>query len=142
MEAFIKSLGKNILQYSLKGLTGSVPMGGASELIGRLGFHLAGVSGLEALSMLADLNGIIGMGGRIPSARTGIDYIPRDNLIVRTHEGEAVITKEENRQRLSGRGGGNTYHFNLYATVADKKTMNEFAEQIYPRLEKLRAWGH
>ena len=53
-----------------------------------------------------------------------------------------MLTKEENQQRLTGKGGGNTYVFNLYATVADKKTMNEFAEQIYPRLEKLRAWGH
>jgi len=142
METFIKSLGKDILKYSLKGLTGSIPGGVGKGFAGRLGFNLAGISGLEILSMLSDLNGIIGMGGYIPSARSGIDYIPRDNYLVNTHQGEAVITKDENRQRLAGKGGGNTYVFNLYATVADKKTMNEFAEQIYPRLEKLRAWGH
>jgi len=118
-------------------------MGGVSGFTGKLGINLAGISGLEILAMLSDLNGIIGMGGYIPSARSGIDYIPRDNYLVNTHQGEAVLTKEENQQRLTGKGGGNvTYNFNLYATVADKKTMNEFAEQIYPRLEKLRAWGH
>lgn len=143
MEVFIKSLGKDILKYSLKGLTGSIPGGVGKGFAGRFGFNLTGISGLENLSMLYDLNGIIGMGGYIPSARSGIDYIPRDNYLVNTHQGEAVITKEENRQRMAGKGGGNvTYNFNLYATVADKKTMNEFAEQIYPRLEKLRAWGH
>jgi len=143
MKEFLQSLGKDILKYSLKGLTGSVPIGGGSGFTGKLGINLAGISGLESLAMLSDLNGIIGMGGYIPSARSGIDYIPRDNYLVNTHQGEAVLTKEENQQRLTGKGGGNvTYNFNLYATVADKKTMNEFAEQIYPRLEKLRAWGH
>jgi len=143
MMEFLQSLGKDILKYSLKGLTGSLPGGVGKGFAGRLGFNLAGISGLENLSMLADLNGIIGMHGTIPSARSGIDYIPRDNYLVNTHRGEAVITEDENRERLNGRGGGNvTYNFNLYATVADKKTMNDFAEQIYPRLEKLRAWGH
>jgi tape measure domain-containing protein len=136
---------QQIVKYALKSMMTmpasvvSAAYGGASKL----GISLTGISGLEILAMLSDLNGIIGMGGYIPSARSGIDYIPRDNYLVNTHQGEAVLTKEENQQRLTGKGGGNvTYNFNLYATVADKKTMNEFAEQIYPRLEKLRAWGH
>lgn len=47
------------------------------------------------------------------SYASGIDYITHDQL-VKVHEGEAILTKEENRRRLQAgnrSGGGDTYNF-------------------------------
>jgi hypothetical protein len=60
--------------------------------------------------------------------------------MIRAHEGEAVLTKEENKRR---RNGGNVLHFHFpKALVVDRKAVNELAGLIYPRLEKMAAWGH
>jgi hypothetical protein len=39
-------------------------------------------------------------------------------------------------------GGGATIEFHFHGTLIDRKAVNEFAEMIYPQLEKLRQWGH
>jgi hypothetical protein len=39
-------------------------------------------------------------------------------------------------------GGGTTIEFHFHGTLIDRKAVNEFAEMIYPQLEKLRQWGH
>jgi len=79
-------------------------------------------------------------GGGYP-ARNGLNYVPRDNFPIIAHKGERVQTRQEADRTRSGRGGV-SYTFNLYTTVADKKAVNEFADQIYPRLQKLQGWGH
>ena len=62
--------------------------------------------------------------------------------MIRAHEGEAVLTKEENKKRREGKTG-NVLHFHFpHALVVDKKAVNELAGLIYPRLEKMAAWGH
>jgi len=62
--------------------------------------------------------------------------------MIRAHEGEAVLTKEENKRRRDG-NTGNVLHFHFpKALVVDKKAVNELAGLIYPRLEKMAAWGH
>ena len=38
------------------------------------------------------------------SHRTGLDYVPRDNYIAALHEGERVLTKEENKRYSEGNG--------------------------------------
>lgn len=38
------------------------------------------------------------------SHRTGLDYVPRDNYIAELHEGERVLTKEENKRYSEGNG--------------------------------------
>jgi len=139
-----QSVLKQASKYAMGMLSpgGSGGSGGLGGSMGALDFAIDSISGGEGIG--ATLNELFGTLGKshVISARNGLDYVPRDNTIVNTHEGEAVITKDENKRRLSGKSGGNTYVFNLHATVADRKTMNDFAEQIYPRLEKLRAWGH
>lgn len=61
-------------------------------------------------SMQSDMNGFSGTSGFYAS---GLDYVPRD-MTVRVHEGEAILTKEQNRYRTDS--GGDTY--NLYSPVA------------------------
>ena len=51
-------------------------------------------------------------GGGGGSYASGLDYITHDR-VVQVHEGEAILTKEENRERRSNnnRSGGDTYNF-------------------------------
>lgn len=46
------------------------------------------------------------------SYASGLDYVTHDR-VVQVHEGEAILTKEENRERLNGNrsNGGDTYNF-------------------------------
>lgn len=37
--------------------------------------------------------------------KTGIDFVPRDNYLARLHQGEAVLTADEARDRRNGRSG-------------------------------------
>ena len=39
---------------------------------------------------------------KIPRLKVGMDYVPRDNYPAVLHEGEAVLTKEENAARMTG----------------------------------------
>jgi len=71
------------------------------------------------------------------SLASGIDYVPYDNFPAKLHEGEAVLTKEENKK-----GRGITVNFNLTGSVIDKQAVNEFAKAIYPRLKRLEAYGY
>lgn len=52
-------------------------------------------------------------GGASGSYASGLDYVTQDR-IVKVHEGEAILTKEENRERLQNQNrsnGGDTYNF-------------------------------
>ena len=58
----------------------------------------------------------------------GLDYVPFDGYIARLHEGERVLTKQENKDYNNGNGnnsGGDTYNF--YNTKDDPY---EYARQI------------
>lgn len=53
-------------------------------------------------------------GGFDGSFRTGLEYVPYDGFVAELHEGERVLTKEENQKYMDGeRGGkgGDTYNF-------------------------------
>lgn len=56
-----------------------------------------------------------GSGGRGKSTEgsyaSGINYVPRD-MNIRVHEGEAILTKEENQNRKNNSSTGDTYIFN------------------------------
>lgn len=60
------------------------------------------------------------------SHANGLDYVPFNGYIAELHEGERVLTKQENREYSSGtRGGGDTYVF--YNTQPDAY---EYARQM------------
>ena len=40
----------------------------------------------------------------IPGAATGMSFVPSDNYLARLHRGEAVLTKQENRDYSAGKG--------------------------------------
>ena len=109
---------------------------------GSLNVSFNGISGGEGLaSAIKNFPGSVGGSFAFP-AKNGLDYVPRDNFMIRAHEGEAVLTKEENKKRRNGKTGGNVLQFYFpKALVVDKRSVNELAELIYPRLNKLVAWG-
>jgi hypothetical protein len=109
---------------------------------GSLNVSFNGISGGEGLAAsIKNFPGSVGGSFAFP-AKNGLDYVPRDNFMIRAHEGEAVLTKEENKKRRNGKTGGNVLQFYFpKALVVDKRSVNELAELIYPRLNKLVAWG-
>jgi hypothetical protein len=80
----------------------------------------------------------------IISAASGLDYVPRDNFRINAHEGEAVLTKQENAARRNRKSGGDIIiNVNYHGTVIEeKKAAQDIALLIYPQLHKLKAWGH
>lgn len=119
MHQLAVNAGETLLKTGLRSLM-SGPAGSASDTLtpGSLGFFFAGIEEHEALQTLANLNGIIGMGGKIPSAADGIDYIPRDNTLVNTHKGEAILNADDADEWRSG-GGGATVLAELKSLRAD-----------------------
>lgn len=62
-----------------------------------------------------------------PSYEVGTDYVPETGLAM-LHEGEAVLTKKENKRR--GSGGGNNYFIMENPVFQDKETMALYMQQI------------
>ncbi|MGE7185909.1 hypothetical protein ACQKKK_18575 [Peribacillus sp. NPDC006672] len=75
--------------------------------------------------------------GRQTSAAGGLSYVPRDGTIINAHRGERVLTKQENKEYSSGKGGGgNTYNVNITmngsgSTKLDAKRLMElFVKEV------------
>lgn len=56
---------------------------------------------------------------------SGLDYIPRD-MNVRVHEGEAILTAQENRNRSRYQSGGDTFNFYSPEALTPVKAAREF----------------
>ncbi|PJN91364.1 hypothetical protein CVN76_05380, partial [Bacillus sp. mrc49] len=67
--------------------------------------------------------------GRQTSAAGGLSYVPRDGTIINAHRGERVLTKQENKEYSSGKGGGNTYQFNV--TMNGSGSTKKDADQLF-----------
>jgi len=131
----LTGVGKKFAMNALLGMILDKPESGT------LGISFNGISGGEGLAAsIKNFPGSVGGSFGFP-AKNGLDYVPRDNFMIRAHEGEAVLTKEENKKRREGKTG-NVLHFHFpKALVVDRKAVNELAGLIYPRLNKLAAWG-
>lgn len=82
---------------------GETFMGGmqsAIETLGKQVIAAAQAAAAEAQRILANIptapNG--GGGGNVPGHADGLAYVPYDNYLARLHEGERVLTKEENAE--------------------------------------------
>ena len=74
----------------------------------------------------------------ISSRAVGIDSVPYDGFLASLHEGEAILTKAENRQRKSRAGVGDQ-PINLTVNVnGSTKNPYETAQEIRNALDMLR----
>lgn len=70
------------------------------------------------------------------SYASGLDYVPRD-MNVRVHQGEAILTKEQNKERINGYNGGQmVIEVPLY--IDGKKFARAVAKPMDTELGKLR----
>lgn len=74
---------------------------------------------------------------------TGLDYVPYDDFPALLHEGERVLTKQQNMGLSYGggsrRGGGNTYQITVQNTVGDiatKSMLDEYQEVTIAGIEQ------
>lgn len=67
----------------------------------------------------------VGRSGTSGSYASGLDYVPRD-MNVRVHEGEAILTKEENQNRKNNNSTGDTYIFNSPENIDAITAAREF----------------
>lgn len=84
---------------------GETFMGGIRDAVDTLGEQViaaAGAMAEEAKRLLRDIPQGGGGGGNTPPGfAEGLDYVPYDNFLARLHEGERVLTKEENAQYMA-----------------------------------------
>lgn len=110
----IKSIGNEILNW-------------VSDFAGKIGGFVSGiingfkdvVSGAnDAKSAAKSVNG---------KHANGLDYVPFNGYVAELHEGERVLTKQQNREYNEGRTGQSGDVFNFYNT---KPTPYEYARQM------------
>lgn len=76
----------------------------------------------------------------ISSRAVGIDSVPYDGFLASLHEGEAILTKAENRQRKS-RAGVGEQPINLTVNVNGSSRPYEVGQEVRNALENLRWFG-
>lgn len=121
--------GRNIFQSlwnGIKGIGKSI-LGWVSDFAGKIGSFVSGiingfrniVSGAnDAKSAAKSVNG---------SHANGLDYVPYNGYVAELHEGERVLTKQQNREYNEGGTGKGGDTFNFYNT---KPTPYEYARQM------------
>ena len=123
------SAGRNIFQSLWNGIesVGESILGWVSDFAGRIGSFVSGiidgfkniVSGAnEAKSAARSVDG---------KHANGLDYVPYNGYVAELHEGERVLTKQQNREYNEGKAGHGGDTFNFYNT---KPTPYEYARQM------------
>lgn len=121
--------GRNIFQSLWNGIKsiGESILGWVSDFAGKIGSFVSGiidgfqniVSGAnEAKSAARSVNG---------KHANGLDYVPYNGYIAELHEGERVLTKQQNKEYNEGKAGQGGDTFNFYNT---KPTPYEYARQM------------
>ena len=121
--------GRNIFQSLWNGIKsiGDSILGWVSDFAGKIGSFVSGiidgfkniVSGAnDAKSAAKSVDG---------KHANGLDYVPYNGYVAELHEGERVLTKQQNREYNEGRTGKGGDTFNFYNT---KPTPYEYARQM------------
>lgn len=130
------SAGVNTIRGFIDGLNNQV--GNATSTAYNIGRNLAaavqnGVNSYGTISIVASVRSTGGVRNR-----SGLDYIPYDEFPALLHEGERVLTKEENKNYTAGEtgaGGG----ININQTIAAvAQTPAEFASAALAYFEEAR----
>lgn len=125
----LKQAGKDIFKKLWDGIKsiGESILGWVSDFAGKIGSFVSGiidgfknvVSGAnDAKSAAKSVNG---------SHANGLDYVPYNGYVAELHEGERVLTKQQNREYNEGGTGKGGDTFNFYNT---KPTPYEYARQM------------
>lgn len=123
------SAGRNIFQSLWDGIKsiGDSILGWVSDFAGKIGSFVSGiidgfkniVSGAnDAKSAAKSVDG---------KHANGLDYVPYNGYVAELHEGERVLTKQQNREYNEGGTGKGGDTFNFYNT---KPTPYEYARQM------------
>lgn len=121
--------GRDIFQSLWNGIKsiGDSILGWVSDFVGKIGSFVSGiingfkdiVSGAnEAKSAAKSVDG---------KHANGLDYVPYNGYVAELHEGERVLTKQQNREYNEGGTGKGGDTFNFYNT---KPTPYEYARQM------------
>ena len=121
--------GRNIFQSLWNGIKsiGESILGWVSDFAGKIRSFVSGiidgfqniVSGAnEAKSAARSVDG---------KHANGLDYVPYNGYVAELHEGERVLTKQQNREYNEGKAGQGGDTFNFYNT---KPTPYEYARQM------------
>ena len=96
-------------------------MKNAIELVGEQVIAAAQVAADEAKRILENAgnsNNMFGTSTTVPGHANGLDYVPYDNYLARLHEGERVLTKEENAQYMALLGSAKAPSFDTVQSRA------------------------
>lgn len=130
------SAGVNTIKGFIDGLNNQV--GNATSTAGNIGRNLAAAvqNGINSYGTITITASVRSVGGT--RNRSGLDYIPYDEFPALLHEGERVLTKEENKNYTAGEtgaGGG----ININQTIAAvAQTPAEFASAALAYFEEAR----
>lgn len=75
------------------------------------------------------------------SAAQGLDYVPYDGFNIKAHKGEAVITAQENKQRLRGGSGSITIPIHIENFYGDSEGINRLAMKVGDILDNYNRKG-
>lgn len=119
-----QKIGSNILSHIMKGPGGDMGANKAGDMGGSFNLGIAGGYGSGVSKTLSDLFGAMPK-SQIISADTGIDYIPRDGVLVSTHKKEAILNADAAEQWRSGRGSGDASEL-----LAELKKLNASLDRV------------
>lgn len=125
----LKQAGKDILNKLWDGIksVGDSVLGWVSDFAGKIGSFVSGiVDGFKNIVFGADdaKSAAKSVDGKHAG---GLDYVPYNGYVAELHEGERVLTKQQNREYNEGGTGKGGDTFNFYNT---KPTPYEYARQM------------
>lgn len=121
--------GRNIFQSLWNGIKsiGDSILGWVSDFAGKIGSFVSGIiNGFK--NIVSGANDAKSAAKSVDGKHAnGLDYVPYNGYVAELHEGERVLTKQQNREYNEGKAGQGGDTFNFYNT---KPTPYEYARQM------------